>query len=134
MFFKPRTITPEKFIEINHHLIKMRSAKVERCIDEPYGKLSSDPLILFLSVLSETSLVLWITTTTPVASQTCWKHWTCKHLSKEELLLLWYYFTRSEVTSSKLIITILYDKIPELHVPHTTIKKLRTMASYLSIS
>ena len=50
LFFKPRTITPENLIEIKHHLIKIRSAKVKRCLHEPYWKLSSDPLILFLSV------------------------------------------------------------------------------------
>ena len=48
-FFKPLTITPENLIEIKHHLIKIRSTKVKRCIHELYGKLSSDPLILFLS-------------------------------------------------------------------------------------
>ena len=31
-------------------MIKIRCAKVEQCIHEPYGKLSSDPLIIFLSV------------------------------------------------------------------------------------
>ena len=39
-------------MEIKHHLIKIRSAKVKPRIHEPYGKLSSDPLILFLSVQS----------------------------------------------------------------------------------
>ena len=50
LYVKPLTITPQHFIEIKHHLIKIRSAKVKRCIRKPYGKLSSDPLIIFVSV------------------------------------------------------------------------------------
>ena len=49
LYFETLTITPENFIEIKHHLLQIRSAKVEQCIHGPYGKLSSDPLILFSS-------------------------------------------------------------------------------------